>query len=63
MPCERGLGHLDPDPQGLVLDLFCFDFLANLMVETLFSFCAYNAAKLFAGFISKQKRSSKDCDA
>lgn len=26
------------------------------MVEMLFSFCAYNAAKLFAGFISKKKK-------
>lgn len=58
MPREGGLRYSDPEPQGLVLDLFCFDFLANLMVEmlALLVLCAYNAGKLFAGFISKQKK-------
>lgn len=64
MPRERGLGYSDPEPQGLVLDLFCFDFLANLMVEMLFSFCASPMLlNCSLDLFQSEKRSSRDCDA
>jgi hypothetical protein len=57
---EKAFGDSNPELQDQVLDLFIYFFEDHhILVEKRSSFCAYNASKSSAGFISKRKEAAK----